>query len=242
MPDNNPRTTGSLPNPRLYSARNLRRYRHLVIGLSHRLAWKVDNAHILDLYAAHLAPTHLEVGPADGHFLLWAPSPAGPSGESVPPLLRQIHLMDLNPAPLDYCAPKLAGHGQVIPHQNDVLTDPWPLADASVGSVAMFHVLHCVPGETMRHKVTAFSEAARVLSDGGVFIGSTLLGVDDPHTDNNWLAYRLQAAYNKPGRNMFHNAGDRLVDLRSMLDLHFAHVDLTVMGSAGVWVAREPLR
>ncbi|MFE9244960.1 class I SAM-dependent methyltransferase [Nocardiopsis sp. NPDC006938] len=242
MPENTPRTTRSAPNPRLYSHRNLKRYGQVVVRWSHRLAWKVDNEKILDLYALYMAPTHLEVGPADGHFLLRAPAPATPAGEVVSARLRQIHLMDLNPAPLDYCVPKLAEHGQVIAHEHDVLTAPWPLPDTSVGSVAMFHVLHCVPGQTMRHKAAAFSEAARVLGDGGVFFGSTLLGTGDPRTSNNWLARRLQDVYNKPGRNMFHNSGDRLVDLRAMLDLHFARVDLTVMGSAGVWVAREPRR
>ncbi|GAA1093838.1 class I SAM-dependent methyltransferase [Nocardiopsis metallicus] len=243
MPEHTPRTsTGSVPNPRLYSLRNLRRYRRVVVGLSHRLAWKVDNNHIRDLYAVHTAPTHLEVGPADGHFLLNAPPPTGPRGEPVSVALRQIHLLDLNDAPLDYCAPKLAQHGQVIPHRHDVLSAPWPLPDDSVGSVAMFHVLHCVPGPSLRYKTKAFSEAARVLSPNGTFFGSTLLGTEDPHTSNNWLARRLQSAYNAAGRNIFHNTGDRLVDLRSMLDLHFARVELNVMGSAGVWVAREPRR
>lgn len=243
MPENTPQArTGSVPNPRLYSPRNLRRYRRLVVGLSHKLAWKVDNDHILDLYAALMAPTHLEVGPADAHFLLRSPAPAGSSGEPVSAALRQIHLMDLNEGPLDYCAPPLAEHGLVIPHRHDVLTAPWPLGDASVGSVGMFHVLHCVPGASLRHKQTAFTEAARVLDQGGVFIGSTLLGVEDPHTHNNRLARRLQHVYNQSGRNIFHNNGDRLVDLRAMLDLHFASVELTVMGSAGVWVAKEPRR
>lgn len=243
MPENTPHTrTASVPNPRLYSRRNLKRYGRIVVNWSHRLAWKVDNDHVLDLYALYMAPTHLEVGPADGHFLLRAPAPAGPSGEPVSAALRQIHLMDLNPAPLDYCTPRLADHGQVVPHRHDVLTAPWPLADASVGSVGMFHVLHCAPGSTLRHKATAFSEAARVLSDGGAFIGSTLLGVQDPLTNNNWLARRLQRSYNEPGRNIFHNVGDRVADLRSMLDLHFARAELTVMGAAGVWVAKGPRR
>lgn len=242
MCDNTPDTARSVPNPRLYSHRNLRRYRRVVVGLSHTLAWNVDNARVLDLYATHLAPVHLEVGPADGHFLLASPAPAGLSGEPAPPGPRQIHLMDLNPEPLDYCTPKLAGHGQVICHQHDVLAAPWPLDDDSVGSAAMFHVLHCVPGDSLRHKAPVFTETARVLDGGGVFIGSTLLGAADPYTSHNWLARRLQAAYNKPGRNIFHNTGDRLTDLRAMLDLHFARVKLTVMGAAAVWVAREPRR
>ncbi|WP_150236414.1 class I SAM-dependent methyltransferase [Nocardiopsis quinghaiensis] len=232
----------SAPNPRLYSPRNLKRYRRLVVGLSHRFAWKVSNTEIHALYARYVAPTHLEVGPADGHFLVNAPDLTGPGGEPVSPSLRQVHLLDLNPAPLEVCARLLRERAQVITHEHDVLATPWPLADASVGSVAMFHVLHCVPGASIRHKRTAFSEAARVLSETGVFIGSTLLGADDPHTRNNWLARRLQTAYNRPDRNIFHNTEDRLTDLRAMLDLHFTDVQLTVMGSAAVWVARGPSR
>lgn len=244
VPDNTPtpRAERSVPNPTLYSPANIKRYGRIVVNWSHRLAWKVDNQAILDLYALHMAPAHLEVGPADGHFLLQAPDPAGPTGEPVPANLRQIHLMDLNSGPLDHCVPLLADRSLVVPHIHDVLNAPWPLEDASVGSVAAFHVGHCVPGQLLRHKAPLFSEPARVLGEGGVFIGSTLLGPDDPHTHNNWLARRLQTAYNKPGRNTFHNAGDRFVDLRAMLDLHFTSVDLRVMGAAGVWVAKGPRR
>lgn len=242
VPDNTPRAGRSVPNPTLYSPANIKRYRRLVVQLSHSLAWKVDNEAISDLYALHMAPTHLEVGPADGHFLLRAPDPAGPLGEPVPAKLRQIHLLDLNDGPLDHCAPLLNDRGLVIPHKHDVLNAPWPLDDASVGSVAAFHVAHCVPGPSLRHKAPLFSEPARVLGDEGVFIGSTLPGVDDPYTRNNWLARRLQTAYNKPGRNTFHNTGDRFVDLRAMLDLNFTSVDLREMGAGAAWVAKGPRR
>lgn len=242
MPENTPHATCSAPNPWLYSPRNLRRYGRVVVSWSHHLAWKVNNTTILGLYATHQAPTHLEVGPADGSFLLRSPAPTEVFGEPVPAKLRRIHLMDLNPAPLEYCAPRLAEHGQVTCHLHDVLSPPWPLPDASMGSVAMFHVLHCVPGDSLRHKATAFAETARVLSEEGTFLGSTLLGLKDPYTSNNWLARRLQHSYNKPGRNIFHNTGDRLLDLRAMLELHFSHVELSVMGSAGVWIARGPRR
>lgn len=241
MPENSPSPV-SEPNPRLYSHRNLRRYRRLVVGLSHRFAWKVDNAEIADLYAHHTAASHLEVGPADGHFLVNSPDPVGPDGVPLSARLRQVHLLDLNSAPLARCARLLRDRAQVVAHQHDVLACPWPLADDSVGSVAMFHVLHCVPGASLRAKHTPFSEVARVLAPRGVFIGSTLLGVEDPFTRNNWLARRLQHAYNRPGRNVFHNDGDRLVELKHMLGLHFTEVQVTVMGAAGVWVARGPRR
>lgn len=236
--------TRSVPNPQLYSRRNIANYRRVVVHWSHSLAWKVDNERIYRLYAAHMAPVHLEVGPADGHFLLAADPPLDASGEPVSNRVRQIHLLDLNTEPLDHCVPLLQNRGVVSRHEHDVLDSPWPLPDASLGSIAMFHVLHCVPGQTIRDKQTVFAGAARALSDGGVFFGSTLLGLDDPSplVHHNWLSHMLQKAYNKPARNIFHNHGDHLTDLKTALGWHFHEVDVSVMGSAAVWVAREPIR
>lgn len=241
MPENAspPRST---PNPKLYSHRNLQRYHRLVVGLSHRFAWKVDNTAITALYARHLAASHLEVGPADGHFLVNAPDPVGPDGMPLSRSLRQIHLLDLHAAPLERCARLLDERAQVSTHQHDVLARPWPLTGEAVGSVAMFHVLHCIEGASMFAKHTPFSEVARVLAPGGVFIGSTLLGVEDPFTRNNWLARRLQRIYNRAEPTVFNNHGDRFVELRHMLSLHFTDVQVSVMGAAGVWVAKGPRR
>ncbi|PDP87436.1 hypothetical protein CQJ94_11845 [Glycomyces fuscus] len=217
------------------------RYRRLIIGLSSRHAWKIDNDRLARMYASHVSANHLEVGPADGHFLSQAPDPVDASGGPVPAERRRIQLMDLNPGPLRMCEPKLAGRARVTSHVHDVLSAPWPVADASVDSVAMFHVLHCVPGNGIRAKATAFSEAARVLSpEQGVFFGATLPGAADGHTSNNWLARRLQHAYNQPERNIFHNRGDRVTDLRAVLEEHFTDVEVTVMGADALWVARGP--
>ncbi len=224
----------SAPNPKLYSHRNLQRYRRLVVGLSHRFAWKLDNTELLDLYLRHVRERHLEVGPADLHFLSFTPAPT---------LARLWHVdvLDINPAPLNTARKRLAGRAQVDTHKHDMLVAPWPIADQSVDSLACGNVLHCVPGNGFRAKSTAIGEMARVLTDDGTAWGYTLLGAQDPAISPNLLARYLMHRYNRAD-NVFHNTDDRLSDLSHELDARFTEVRLWVMGCAAVWVARGPRR
>ncbi|WP_236572308.1 class I SAM-dependent methyltransferase [Nocardiopsis sp. FR4] len=225
----------SIPNPKLYSPRNLARYNKLVIEFSHTWAWKLDNDALLDLYLRHVSDRHLEIGPADAHFLDRTPAPA---------LAHQWHVdvLDLNQAALDMAVGKLAGRAQVSPHRHDILVKPWPLTGRSVDSIACGNVLHCVPGAGFRAKAVAFSEMARVLSDDGVAWGYTLLGSQDPVIRPNLLARGLMWVYNRPKANTFHNRGDFYADLQDVLGLCFSQVKVHVMGCAAVWVVRGPRR
>ncbi|MEV6820999.1 class I SAM-dependent methyltransferase [Nocardiopsis dassonvillei] len=224
----------SAPNPKLYSHRNLQRYRRLVVGLSHQFAWKLDNTELLDLYLRHVRERHLEVGPADLHFLSLTPAPTLAH-------LWHVDVLDINPAPLNTARERLAGRAQVDTHEHDILVAPWPIADQSVDSLACGNVLHCLPGKGFRAKATAIGEMARVLTDDGTAWGYTLLGAQDPAISPNLLAHYLMHRYNHAD-NIFHNTGDRLTDLSNELDARFTEVRLWVMGCAAVWVARGPRR
>ncbi|OLT25412.1 hypothetical protein BJF83_22910 [Nocardiopsis sp. CNR-923] len=234
MPHNSPITWVSQPNPRLYSPANLDRYGDLIVGKAHRFAWKLNNAELQDLYLRYVSDRHLEIGPADLFFLGHTPAPA---------LEHQWHVdvLDINQAPLEMAAQNLGGRAQVALHEHDILTAPWPVKARSVDSLACGNVLHCVPGAGFTAKAAAIDEMARVLTDGGVAWGYTLLGAQDPAISPNLLARLLMRSYNW-AENTFHNTGDRLLDLERELNLRFSEVEVRVMGCAAVFVMRGPIR
>ncbi len=100
----------------------------------------------------------------------------------------QITLMDLNPNSLDAAARRLARYAPRT-HRANVL-DPWGLPQGSFDSVAMCHLLHCLPG-AIPEKAVVFEHALGALAPGGVLFGATLLGEGVEHT---WLARRALAA------------------------------------------------
>lgn len=237
MPDDTPRTSAgwvSRPNPTLYSPRNLARYGDLIVDKSHRWAWRLDNDQLQDLYLRYVCDRHLEIGPADLHFLDRTPAPA---------MAHQWHVdvVDINSAPLKTAREKLTGRAQVSTHEHDVLALPWPTKKHHFQSLAIGNVLHCLPGAGFADKATAIQGMADALAEDGVAWGYTLTGAQDPMTHTNSLARFLMWRYNKAD-NVFSNRSDRYVDLERELKMYFASVDIWAMGSGVVFVLREPIR
>lgn len=225
----------SRPNPNLYSPTNLNRYGKLVVNYSHRWAWKIDNSFVARLYADHVGPRHLEVGPGDGHFLAQTAPPT-----PAPPQNWRVSLLDINTACLDKTAARLHGRAQVGALEHDLLV-PWPLADASQDSVACGNVLHCVPGAGFGAKQDVLAEMARCLTDDGTAWGYTLLASRDRMIRPNWLARALMWSYNRR-ENTFFNRGDFYADLERILGMYFRRVEVGVTGCAAYWVVRGPVR
>lgn len=240
MPDNTPRTprtgTGwiSRPNPILYSPKNIQRYGNLIVDKAHRWAWKLDNDQLRDLYLRYVSDRHLEIGPADLHFLDRTPAPE---------MAHQWHVgvLDINSAPLTAAREKLTGRAQVRTYEHDILTLPWPTEKYRFRSLAIGNVFHCLPGAGFAAKTAAIQGMADALSDDGVAWGHTLTSAQDPVTRTNPLARALMWRYNKAD-NIFSNRGDRYVDLERELKMYFAAVEIRAMGSGVVFVLREPIR
>ncbi|MFY7064679.1 hypothetical protein ACOQFV_02335 [Nocardiopsis changdeensis] len=237
MPDHTPYTGAgwiSRPNPTLYSPENIRRYGDLIVGKSHKWAWKLDNTRLQDLYLSHVRDPHLEIGPADLHFLDRTPAPAMAHQ-------WQVDVVDINTAPLDTAKEKLTGRAQVRTHEHDVLALPWPVKKHHFLSLAIGNVLHCLPGAGFTTKTAVIQGMAEALADDGVAWGYTLTGAQDPMTRTNLLARVLMWHYNKAD-NIFSNRGDRFTDLERELKMYFAAVEICPMGSAAVFVVGEPIR
>ena len=195
----------------VYSPLTLRLYDAWVLGISNRYAWGCPTGEVLlPFFRQHVGRRHLEVGVGTGYYLAKA---------------------DLNPASLTAARARLGRPARTLRH--DVLE---PL-DAAVGpfdSIALFYLLHCLPG-SLAQKGRVFAQLAPVLAPGGVVFGATILGDAAGH---NGFGQRLMTLYNRKG--IFGNAGDTLADLERELRRHFVQVELRQVGRVALFSAREP--
>ncbi len=119
----------------LYTRRFLKVYDAVIYGFNSPVVWRCPKAKLIGLYDAHVSDCHLDIGVGTGLLLdeCRFPVPA-----------PQVTLMDLNPNSLDAAAQRLTRYAPRT-HQTNVL-DPWGLPQCSFDSVAMCHVVHCLPG------------------------------------------------------------------------------------------------
>jgi SAM-dependent methyltransferase len=199
----------------------LRIYDPVILGVFTRFIWRCPTSRLVEPYKRHTRPGHLDVGPGTGYFLERAGLPEG----------SPVTLLDPNPNVLDYASrhlPRLESSTV----EADVCK-PLPL-DGGFASAAMNGVIHCLPGP-LSHKAGAVANVAAVLSPGGVFFGSTILGTAGQH---NRLARRVLERNNK--RGIFDNLGDNAEGLREILESSFERVDLETVGSMAIFAATGP--
>ncbi len=206
---------------RHYTPGFLKIYDPLVLGLFANLVWRCPTGRLVEHYDRHLRRRHIDVGPGTGYFLerAWVPSGA------------TITLADPNPDVLDYAASRLA-HLDVSALEADVCK-PLPTG-RRFDSAALNYVLHCLPGP-MSGKAGAIANVAAVLNPDGLLFGATVLGSPHVHTR---LSRAALHANNR--RGIFDNLGDTEPGLRSILDESFGTVDVDLVGSVAVFVARHP--
>ncbi|KUM44499.1 class I SAM-dependent methyltransferase [Pseudomonas sp. EpS/L25] len=207
----------------VYSPLTLRLYDAWVLGISNRYAWGCPTAEVLlPFFRQHVGRRHLEVGVGTGYYLAKAELAAD----------SEVTLLDLNPASLAAARQRLGRPAQVLRH--DVL-EPLPATVGPFDSIALFYLLHCLPG-SLAQKGRVFAQLATGLAPGGVLFGATILGDAAGH---NGFGRRLMALYNRKG--IFGNAGDSLADLEGELRKHFAQVELRQVGRVALFSAREPV-
>jgi len=208
----------------VYSPLVLKVYDAWVLGVSNRWAWRCPTRQVLlPFYRAHLGRRHLDVGVGTGFYLAHAGF-----GER-----HEVALLDLNPTSLRTAARRMGRpHAGLI--AADVLQPAPALEDRRVDSIALFYLLHCLPGD-MRAKASVFANLARHLADGGVLYGATILGDEAGH---NRFGRRLMAIYNRKG--IFGNRADTRASLAQALGAHFHEVDVRVEGRVALFTARAP--
>jgi len=196
-------------------------YDWLVLGVSNRLAWRCPSPLLLAHYDAHVAATHLDVGPGTGYFLdrCRFPSPA-----------PALTLLDRSPTALRWAARRVRRY-----RPRSLLADvlrPIGLAAAGFDSIGLNYVLHCLSGR-FPEKGQALRHLRPLLREGGVLFGSTILGRGAPP---NALARRLLALYNR--RGIFSNLDDDPAGLEQALAAHFGAVQVRTVGCVALFAAR----
>jgi SAM-dependent methyltransferase len=196
-------------------------YDPLVLGVMNRHVWRCPTSEILRLYEEHATGAHLDVGPGTGYYL-------DRSRFSTPP--RAVTLLDINPDVLEKASRRLARFEPGVLQAN--LLEPIDLGPATFDSIALTHVLHCLPG-TMASKAVVLDNLAGLLRPGGVLFGSTILAGGVPHTPVSRTLMRFLNA-----RGVFGNCDDGRRALERVLSDRFAEHEVRTVGSVALFTAR----
>lgn len=209
----------------VYSPWLLRSYDIFVHAISTRLIFRCSPNRLQALYHQHAGARHLDVGVGTGKFL---------DGARWPVPQPQITLADLNQNSLAYAARRIARYAPKTMTAN--VLEGVDLPPASLDSVAVMHLLHCVPGSLDGVKGAAFAKLAPLLADGGALFGSTICGSGVRHTP--WSRGLCGVYYRK---GVFHCQDDSPAGLEAALRRAFEDVKVEVHGVVALFVARKPL-
>jgi SAM-dependent methyltransferase len=195
-------------------------YDPLVVHFANRFTWRCPSRTLLDLYDAHVSGDHLEVGPGTGWYLDRCKFPARSP---------RLALMDINANVLARSAKRLIRYR---PSEYVVnLLKPKQIGDRKFDSIAMTHVLHCLPGST-QDKARALDYLQSLLRPGGVLFGSTILYGGVPQTP-----LSLSQLHQLNRQRVLNNLHDSLDTLDTALGQRFTKHTLCSVGSVGLFVA-----
>lgn len=206
----------------VYTRSFLSVYDALVYGFNSPVLWRCPKARVVAHYDANVSARHLDIGVATGALL---------DDCRFPVAAPELTLMDLNPNSLAAASARLARYAPRT-HRANVLED-WRLEPGTYDSVAMTHLLHCLPGP-MSAKGVAFEHAQRALAPGGTFFGATILGKDVPISP---LARTFLALSN--ARGILDNRDDGPAELDAALAAVFPQRTVTIHGAVALWSARR---
>jgi ubiquinone/menaquinone biosynthesis C-methylase UbiE len=196
-------------------------YDAFVYGFNHPVLWRCSKARLVEHYDANVSARHLDIGVGTGALL---------DACRFPVAEPEITLMDLNANSLAAASRRLARYSPRT-HSANVLED-WRLEPGTYDSVAMTHLLHCLPG-SMAEKGVAFEHARRALAPGGTLFGVTILGKDAPISPP---ARAFIALSNR--RGILHNWDDGPAELDAALGSVFAEREIRVRGTVALFAAR----
>ena len=207
---------------RYYGAVTLPLYDAAVLNIAVPYGWGVPLEAGRAMYRRLVGARHLDIGVATGYFLRKALA----EREAA-----QVTLMDLNENATRYAAEKLKRF-DVTQAVGDAL-EPFPVA-GPFDSIAMFHLLHCMPG-TVAEKAAAFDHAIAVLAEGGVCFGAS---VTPAGQRLNPFGKLVLSGSNRTGA--LNNAGDTHDALRAEIEARFHDTTIELRGVMTLWEARNP--
>jgi ubiquinone/menaquinone biosynthesis C-methylase UbiE len=206
----------------VYSRGFLSVYDVFAYGFTHPVLWRCRKGRLVEHYDANVSARHLDIGVGTGTLL---------DACRFPVAAPEVTLMDLNPNSLAAASRRLARYAPRT-HRANVLED-WRLEPGTYDSVAMTHLLHCLPG-TMAEKGVAFEHARRALAPGGTLFGVTILGKGVRISP---LAHAVMALSNR--RGILHNWADGPAELDAALARVFPEREIRIHGTLALFTARS---
>lgn len=206
----------------IYSRAFLKVYDFVAYDINSRFYWRCPRSRLVEHYDARLSARHLDIGVGDGRVLdeCRFPVPA-----------PEITLMDLNPNSLAAAAARISRYSPRT-HRANVLA-PWGLPSAAFDSVAMCHLLHCLPGRLSEKATIAFGHARTALAPGGVLFGATILGKG---VEFSLPARSTVAIANRLG--VLSNLDDDREGLEAALAAGFSDYEVEIVGTVALFTAR----
>lgn len=209
-----------------------------VLGFNMSCIWGCPTTSVLlPFFSEHFSRNHLDCGVATGYM------PAAAMTRFWRRHSRhRLALLDLNPNPLRAAKARVesvATDAEVECFEADVTAPPSKeLATRRFDSVSLFNLFHCMPGG--KDKFKAFGTMAQLVSDDGVLVGSTVLGIK--HTEwNQWLT-RFYLKWYNDWWGVFKNWDDTREDVETALTEHFEEVETWKVGIMLLFRARRPRR
>jgi hypothetical protein len=211
-----------------YTRRTLPIYDPLILGWFSRTAWRCPASRVQEHYDTHLTGAHLDVGVGTGYFLDHARFPVAQP---------RLAILDPNQDCLDHTARRLARFRpelirasvlEPIDAQVDVELEPF-------SSVALNHVLHCLPGDIRTKGDAVFAALGPLLAAGAVVFGGTLL---HEGVRRSWYARQIMRRNNAHG--IFSNDRDDLAGLEDVLARHLANPVVDVVGCVALFSGVRP--
>ncbi|HEY2479955.1 MAG TPA: class I SAM-dependent methyltransferase [Solirubrobacterales bacterium] len=198
-------------------------YDAVVYGFNSPVLWRCPKSRLVEHYDTNVSARHLDIGVGTGTLL---------DACCFPVSQPEITLMDLNPDSLAAASRRLARYAPRT-HRANVLED-WRLAPGTYESVAMTHLLHCLPG-SMAEKGITFEHAGRALAPGGTFFGVTSLG-KGVHISP--LARTALTLSNR--RGILHNWADGPAEPDAALASVFPQRTIRIQGTVALFTAHAP--
>ncbi|KAK0725003.1 hypothetical protein B0H67DRAFT_569295 [Lasiosphaeris hirsuta] len=226
----------------IYNPSTLCIYDAYVLGFNMSFVWRcATGAILLPFFCENFSRRHLDMGVATGFF------PSAALAQQRPTTLpaQEITLLDLSENSLGNAKARIAADNQTTPVSiiavhGDVLAGvPPELKGSKFDSISMFNLLHCIP-VPQETKNKAFELAADVLSDDGVLVGSSVLGIRY-HAWWNPLGWVTMVLFNLV-LGAFGNWGDEPAVFEQGLRKEFGDVKTWIVGSMFLFQARKPRR
>src|SRR3954447_9697441 len=126
-------------------------YDPLVVRYTNRFNWRCPSTRLVRMYNEHVATAHLDVGPGTGYYL---------DRCRFPTQTPALTLLDPNPNVLAAASARVKRYAPWVVAAT--VLEPIDLEAEQFDSIALSHVLHCLPG-TIATKARAFENLEALL-------------------------------------------------------------------------------